>query len=121
VDLNVTVPQEVVQDFLKRNREWNGDEETTPYLYLSSEDTGYKAEAHHLAADAILVGVPLQYFIVAMVKSNNDPYQVWFTLIRNAEGVWEQGRRTKVTTFEESMKLMETQGYRNLLRDLRAS
>lgn len=54
MDLNVTVPQEVVQDFLKRYSEWNGDEETTPYLYLSSNDTCYEAEAYLLAEDAIL-------------------------------------------------------------------
>jgi hypothetical protein len=102
VDLNVTVPQEVVHDFLKRHSAWDGDEEATPYLYLSSEDTRYEAEAHLLAEDAILVGVPLQNFLVAMTKPNNDPYEVWFALIKNKAGIWEQGKHSKVVTFKKA-------------------
>lgn len=121
MDLRFTVRQEAVQDFLERHSQWNGDEETTPYLYLSSKNTCYEAEAHPLTEDAILVGVSLQDFLVAMTQPNNDPYEVWFALIKNSEGVWEQGPHSKVITFKESMELIEPQSYHQLLENLRTS
>lgn len=78
MELNVTIPQEVVQNFLKRHSEWDGDEETTPYLHLEGKDTVYQAEGRSLADDAILVSFCLQNFLDAMIEENDDPYEVWF-------------------------------------------
>lgn len=42
-----------------------------------------------------------------------------FALIKNKEGIWEQGKRNKVLTFDESMSLEESQDYLGLLQELR--
>jgi len=121
MELNVTVVQAAVHRFLREHAAWDGNENTTPYLYLEDEETTFECEAYPLRKDAILVGIPLQNFLVVLSKPNNDPYKVWFALIKTNDGSWAQGRYSKSLTFDESMELYETQKHSALLAVLSAS